>query len=98
MQKITLNADELFIIRSVKTSPEGVEETRYYESPSVWNSAPTKATMFTDFEIGEAHLNMMAERDVRDSSWADGSTEVFDVVPLFGEILNSPNAVMITKA
>lgn len=90
--KITLLAEKLYIIRSIKTKPNGHVDTIYYMTPSLWNSSPMEATIFQNFEAGEAHMEMLEHAD-----WADGSTEVLDVVPLYGEILQSPNAVIIKK-
>lgn len=92
MEKIKLEADKVYIIRSTKTSPKGQVTVRYYETPSIWNTSPAEATIFRDFDVGCAHLNMYHERDAAPNGWADGSKEVLDVVPLYGEILNSPNA------
>ncbi|UTC28742.1 hypothetical protein MARCHEWKA_02300 [Brevundimonas phage vB_BpoS-Marchewka] len=92
MSKITLLEEHCWVLRSTKTSPDGVVRVVYYETPPMWNRAPTRATIFTSFEAGEAHLRLLRERDLRGlKGWADGSTEVFDVVPLYGEILHSPN-------
>ena len=89
--KITLLAENLYIIRSVRTKPDGVVITSYYETPSTWNTSPVKATIFTDYENGETHLNMYHNRDAAPKGWADGSKEIIDVVPLYGELQQSPN-------
>lgn len=90
-EKITLDAEDLYIIRSNRTKPCGEVVVTYYESPPCWNKAPVQATLFTSYEIAEAHMSLFRERDAGEC-WADGSVEVLDVVPLYGEILHSPNA------
>ena len=95
MSKITLLAENLYIIRSTKTNPGGEVIISYYETPSTWNKAPMKATLFQDYENGEGHLAMYRKRDAAKLGWADGSTEVLDVVPLYGEMLNTPNSTHI---
>lgn len=92
MPKVTLLAERLYIIRSAKTKPTGEVDVRYYETPSVWNASPLQATIFQNYDAGEGHMQAL-ER----ANWADGSTEVVDVVPLYGEILQSPNATRIEK-
>ena len=87
--KITLLAENLYIIRSTRTKLNGDVIVSYYETPSVWNRSPVKATIFTDYENGEAHLNMYHNRDAAPKGWADGSKEILDVVPLYGELLSN---------
>lgn len=94
--KITLLAERLYIIRSARTKPSGEVLTRYYETPSTWNMSPMEATIFQNYEAGEGHLAMYRKRDAAPKGWADGSTEVLDVVPLYGEILQSPNGSTIS--
>ena len=89
-QKVTLNAEDLYVLRSTVTHVDGAIDVRYYETVAAWNSAPVKATLFTDFDIGVAHMHMVS-RELGHVTRADGGKEVFDVVPLYGEILNSPN-------
>ncbi|USN13900.1 hypothetical protein PAPPERLAPAPP_02260 [Brevundimonas phage vB_BpoS-Papperlapapp] len=92
MSKITLLEENCYVLRSTKTAPDGAVQVRYYMTPSTWTRAPHHGTIFHDFDIGEAHLRLLQTRDLRGAKgWADGSTEVFDVVPLYGEILQSPN-------
>lgn len=91
--KITLKAEDLYIIRSISTFSDGQKKVQYYESPSVWNSSPLHVTLFTSYEAAESHLFMYDSRDKAKKGWADGRTEVMDVVPLYGEILQSPNAI-----
>lgn len=94
-EKISLSADRLYIIRSRRERPDGQVTVRYYETPAVWNASPMEATVFQNYESGAAHLRMYHERDRPKRGWADGSVEVLDVVPLYGEIINSPNGVSI---
>lgn len=95
MAKIKLAVENLYIIRSTRTKPDGEVIISYYETPSTWNKNPMKATVFQDYENGEGHLAMYNQRDKAKFGWADGSTEVLEVVPMYGEILNTPNAVHI---
>lgn len=96
MSKITLLAENLYIIRSTSTYPDGCSASvRYYVTPSTWTVAPTKATLFLSYEAGEAHLTMYHYRDKSSNGWADGRTEVLDVVPLYGEVLTSPNSTIV---
>ncbi len=90
--KITLLAENLYLIRSTRTKTNGEVIVSYYETPSTWNKSPMKATLFQDYENGEGHLTMYRERDAAKLGWADGSKEVLDVVPLYGELMQSPNA------
>jgi len=99
-EKITLLAENLFIIRTTMTWPNDSnkndkKEVRYYETPSTWNTSPTAATIFQNYEAGEAHLNMYNRRDKAPKGWMDGRKEIIEVVPLYGEILLSPNAKKI---
>lgn len=89
--KIAFNVDDLYIIRSICTWKDGAKKISYYESPSVWNNSPTKATIFTSYEAAESHFNMYHTRDKAPLGWSDNRKEVIDVVPLHGEIVNSPN-------
>lgn len=88
MAKITLLAEKMFIIRSTKTKPDGVVDISYYESPSVWNRNPAFATIFQDYDIGEAHLYLYKNRDSAKLGWADGSQEVLEVVPMYGALMS----------
>lgn len=97
MAKITLLEEHCWVLRSTRTRPSGSVDVLYYETPPMWNRSPVRATIFTSFEAGEAHLRLLKERDLKNvRGWADGSFEVFDVVPLYGEILNSPNGTTFT--
>lgn len=93
--KITLLSENLYIIRCVHTFVDGSTQTVYYMTPAVWTKAPPRATIFCDYDAAEAHLNMYHARDRAPLGWGDGRKEVLDVVPLYGEILSSPNAVGI---
>ncbi|USN15224.1 hypothetical protein KIKIMORA_00780 [Brevundimonas phage vB_BpoS-Kikimora] len=96
MAKITFLEEHCWVLRSTRTRPDGAIDVSYYETPPMWTRAPTRATIFTSFEAGEAHLRLLKERDLKGcKGWADGSIEVFDIVPLYGEILNSPNGTTI---
>lgn len=95
-RRLTLHADDLWVIRSVRTPPAGESRTMYYETPSTWNKAPTMATIFTTYEAAAAHLTLFQQRDAAPKGWADGSTELLDVVPLWSEIQHSPNGVSFT--
>lgn len=95
MSKITLLAENLYIIRSTSTHTDGSTSVEYYMTPVMWTKAPTRATIFQQYEAGEAHLNMYYRRDKSDKWWADGRTEVLDVVPLYGEVLTSPNSTIV---
>lgn len=86
IEKITLLAADTYVIRSTRIKPNGVSLVAYYETPSTWNKNPTKATLFRDFEAAMGHLLLYNERDKAKHGWADGSKELFDVVPLYGEI------------
>ncbi|MGQ0700391.1 MAG: hypothetical protein ACT4PZ_19400 [Panacagrimonas sp.] len=93
MKKIALIADDMWVIRSSRTLCGKLFSTTYYETPSTWNTAPSKATIFSSYEAAEGHMRMLRERDLKDcKGWADGSEEVFDLVPLATEIRHSPNA------
>jgi len=61
----------------------------YYMTPSMWTSAPPHATIFS-YEAAEAHMILYHQRD-GGYEWHDGSTEILEVVPLYGEIMNCPN-------
>lgn len=93
--KLTMLAETLYIIRSRKLKAGKLLKTIYYETPAMWNTSPMAATIFRTFEAGEAHLNMYHKRDKPQLGWADGSIEQLDVVPLHGEILQSPNAIRL---
>ena len=83
--KLTLLAENLYIIRETKTSADKkTTRVMYYVTPSSWDASPMNATIFQDIDAGETHLAMMRERDY--APWADGSTSVFDVVPMYGAI------------
>lgn len=94
--KITFLAVDLWVIRSTRTK-DGEARVLYYETPSIWNRSPPSATVFTSYEAAEAHLHLFHKRDKAPKGWADGSVEVLDVVPLFTEILHSPNARVIKR-
>lgn len=97
MNKITLLEENCWVIRATRTRTSGAVDVFYYETPPMWNRAPMRATIFTTFEAAEAHLRLLKTRDLKDcKGWADGTVETFDVVPLYGEILNSPNGKTIT--
>jgi len=53
------------------------------------------STRFLSYEAGIAHLTMYAQRDKPKHGWADGRTEVLDVVPFYGELLTSPNLIKL---
>ena len=105
LNKITLLTDDLWVIRStrqlviteMKDLVSDIKIIKYYETPSTWNTAPTKATIFTSYEAAEGHMRLMFERDFKGMPpvWADGSVEHFDVVSLSGEIIHSPNGKTI---
>lgn len=95
MPKITLLAENLYLIRSTQTFVDGHVNVWYYETPSVWNKSPLRATLFQDYENGEGHLNMYHERDKGKGAWFDGRKEVLEVVPMYGELINSPNGKVI---
>lgn len=94
MPKLTLDGDKLFVLRSTKIKPDGSRVIRYYESRTMWNASPMHATIFTDYDAAHHHQHDVWKRQPK-KGWADGSTEVLDVVPLIGEILLSPNGVTI---
>lgn len=84
--KLTLLAENLFIIRETKHSPDKkTSRVMYYVTPSSWDASPMEATIFQSMEAGETHLAMLRERDY--APWADGSVSHFDVVPMFGAIV-----------
>lgn len=93
---ITFPAADLWVIRSTRTR-EGEVRAMYYETPAIWNTAPTRATVFTSYEAAEGHLHLFHSRDKAPKGWADGSVEVLDVVPLYTEILHSPNGKAIKR-
>lgn len=96
MTKITFLAENCYVIRSTRTKPSGEVIVRYYVTPPTWNTSPMNATIFTDIEAGEAHLRLFQKRDVH-GPWADGSAEVFDVVPLHGAITTGPGGITVRK-
>lgn len=85
-RKIILLEEKCYIIRSTRTTLDNKQIISYYMTPSMWTKAPTDGTIFTDYAAGEAHLNMYHSRDKAPKGWADGSTEILDVVTLIGEI------------
>lgn len=95
--KVTFLAENLFIIRTTMTWPNEPErkEVRYYETPSTWNKSPMEATIFQNYDAGEGHLHMYHKRDKAPKGWFDGRKEIIEVVPLVGEIINSPNSIKI---
>lgn len=93
--KITLLSENLYIIRCIHTFVDGSTSTLYYMTPAMWTKAPTRATIFCDYDAGTAHMNMYHKRDRSPRGWADGRTEILDVVPLYGEIITSPNATVV---
>jgi hypothetical protein len=96
MSKVTLLSENLYIIRETRTHLDRQVVTRYYVTPSTWTTAPTQCTIFTDYDAGVGHLQLYRNRDLKGKTlWADGSTCVYDVVPLYGEIMQSPNGVDI---
>ena len=95
-EKVVLLAEKLYVMRSTRTKPDGEVRVTYYETPSTWNRSPMEAVIFQNYESGEGHLQLLRERDLKGmKGWADGSTEVIDIVPLYGEILTSPNAARL---
>lgn len=86
MRKVILAEDKTWIIRSTCLSVQGAKTVRYYMTPAVWTSSPAEATIFRDYEAGEAHLAMYNERDKAPRGWADGRTEYLDLVPLVGAL------------
>lgn len=86
--KITLHADDLWIIQCTHTWPKSKEKKQvtYYMTPAMWTYSPIQATIFGDYDAACAHLTMYAERDRAKKGWADGRLEVMDVVPLFSTI------------
>jgi len=94
-EKIELSAERLYIMRATYTHTDGRIEVRYYETPSMWNKSPMEATIFQNYESGEGHLNRFVKRDKAKGGWFDGRKEVLEIVPLYGEILQSPNAKRI---
>lgn len=86
MPKITLLAENLYIIRSTQTLTDGSVRVSYYESPIMWNTSPTMATIFQNYDAGEAHLTMYYKRDKAPKGWFDGRKEIMEVVPLYGEM------------
>lgn len=89
MNKITLLAENCWVIRSTRTKPSGEVIVAYYCTPSTWNRAPVRATIFSDYEAAEGHLNLYHKRDRAPLGWADGSTEVIDIVPLHGAVVGA---------
>ena len=86
----------MWIIRTTWTWPHepGREpKVMYYMTPAMWTASPIDATMFMDYDAGSAHMIMMQQRDKASKGWFDKREEVIEVVPLYGEILNSPNGV-----
>lgn len=97
--KVTLLAERLWLIRSQVSTPAGeLVETRYYETVPAWNKSPMEATLFQNYEAAEAHLGMVRHNFniYQPKGRADGNKEVFDIVSLYTEMLNSPNAKKIT--
>lgn len=86
MTKITLLAENCFVIRSTRTKPSGEVVVSYYGTPSTWFRAPVRATIFSDYECAEGHLNLYHKRDRAPLGWADGSREVFDIVGLHAAV------------
>lgn len=92
MTKVLFSVEEAWIIRSVVT-PNRIAADRlgpsvsYYETPSTWNKNPALATIFRNFEAAQSHLRMYRERDDAPLGWANGSTEVFDVVTLHAALV-----------
>ena len=95
MCKITLDAEKLYLIRSTSIFKDGTTEVRYYEAPSCWNKSPMHCVIFTDYDQAVGHLQMYHKRDKAPKGWADGRTEYIDVVPMYHEILLSPNSIEI---
>ncbi len=94
--KITLLEENCWVLRSTKTRLDGTKDVKYFMTIPKWTHAPTAATIFHDEETGDIFRQMVvADRPKDYKGWADGSTEVLDVVPLYGEILTSPNAKKI---
>lgn len=94
MPKITLDGDKLYVIRSTRIKPDGSKHVSYFMSRKMWTRSPVSATIFCDYDAA-CHLQYDVHQDAPKKGWADGSTEVFDVVPLIGEIMLSPNGVTI---
>lgn len=91
-----MRAEKLYVIRSVRTKDGKPFKTEYYMTPAMWTKNPIDATIFCDYDAGTAHLNLFRTRDWGpDTKWQDGAVEEFDVVPLYGEIIQSPNATHI---
>lgn len=86
--KITLLAENCWLLRSTMTWADGSIKQCYYVTPSCWNTNPTGATIFPTFEDAEVHMNI-AHKNRAPLGWADGRTEIFDVVLLSGAIMST---------
>jgi len=78
--------ENCWVIRSVRTKPDGQQIVAYYETPSTWNASPVEATIFRNYEAGAGHLKMYHDMDKAPRGWADGSKEIIDVVPMHGAL------------
>lgn len=91
-RKIIIDEKNAFIIR--ETVGEGkARSVLYYMAPAVWTRNPMDATMFKDYDVGQAHLVMFRQRD-----WApraNGKTAIYEVVGLYNETALSPNATVV---
>lgn len=86
-QKITLLAENLFVMKSVRTYKGEPDSTLYYMTPAMWARSPMSATIFTDYDAATAHMVMLRTRDLKNVKNADGESETLDIVPLYGELI-----------
>ena len=93
VEKITLNADKAYVIRSRHTIGLAVIRTEYYMHHTIWTSCPTDATIYRDLDAAEKQVYTLRYTHapfVKDC--------ILEAVPLYGEIITSPNGkTMIVK-
>lgn len=92
--KVTLDGARLYLLRSTRTHTDGKKTVQYYLSKTLWSGNPLLATIFQDYDAAHHHQHLVWMGRPK-KGWADGSTEVFDVVPFQGEVLTSPNGITI---
>ena len=86
MGSILLAEQRAFIIRSTTYDTNGLFAFRcYYVSPRLWCPLPYEATIFSNDEMAEDHVELYKASDYYMKP-NDQRKEVLDIVPLYGEI------------
>lgn len=84
---VSISIERCWLVRSLSKLSGRKTITSYYVSPQCWDLSPRHATIFPSEADAQSHVKLCASLRPP-NGWGDGSTEIFDAVPMHGAILN----------